>query len=755
MIYKHLVGLILFLTFVTGSAQTQQGIVKTRGRVVNGLVVPGTRLTGATITLNIGNPLVSGQDGVFSFNVPTGKTYSLVAAKKQGYTLADPEYTHRSFSYSASNPFYVVLEDEAQRQADINAATRKVRRTLTAQLQAREDEIEALKEQNKLTEAEYQKRLQELYDNQSKSEQLVKEMAERFAAIDYDQLDDFNRQVQQYIEEGELLKADSLINSRGSLEERYARVGKQESVNTQRQEEIRQQQESLAKSRELTQREREDLMSDLYAKHSIFLQTFQQDSALYCLKLRADLDTTIVDNVLDYALLCDKQKKFDECVRYYEICLRASVNKDDMIYYAFLLQRVGKLLLDLNNTIVSGIYLKEAWMIYEQLNQQNPDVFLPELAHVLYSLGELHFKLDNPSVSEGYFKASLENTEKLFSENPDEYRIQLVANFISMGTLYSNKKDTLNSEKYYKLALEHLEKIPDDDSDQYLSVLADLQNSLGVLYDDPQNYDKSEKYHKAALENYETLFRKKPDAYRKNMAEMQLSIGGFYYIHGDYATCERYYKAALENAEYLFGIAPNASFETLGKSQLCLGMLYYTQENYPDSEKYLKLALGNYEIFTDQVDPFHIADLAGTRFYLALLYQAQQDYTTAEIYFKVALSNYKQLYQDEHKEYLEVCASINWILMVYAEDSDSPLYRDSLEETWELYAILYKNQPEEYIDDWIDLHIRKIRLLLADGRNDEVLDMWKKVNELNPNFLDNYSEDTELSNGLKKLGLIE
>lgn len=39
--------------------------------------------------------------------------------------------------------------------------------------------------------------------------------------------------------------------------------------------------------------------------------------------------------------------------------------------------------------------------------------------------------------------------------------------------------------------------------------------------------------------------------------------------------------------------------------------------------------------------------------------------------------------------------------------------------------------------------------------DDEALAMWKKVLELNPNFLDNYPDGTNLSDGLKKLGLIE
>lgn len=55
-------------------------------------------------------------------------------------------------------------------------------------------------------------------------------------------------------------------------------------------------------------------------------------------------------------------------------------------------------------------------------------------------------------------------------------------------------------------------------------------------------------------------------------------------------------------------------------------------------------------------------------------------------------------------------------------------------------AIFYSNKGEYY---------------LAQGKNEEALKMWKKVLELKPNFLDAHPDATELSKGLKKLGLIE
>lgn len=237
---------ILLLVCGMGIAQIQQGIVKTRGRMVNGKVVPGTRLNGATITLNIGNPLVSGPKGSFSFNVPAGKNYSLVAVKKQGYTLADPEYTRLFFSYSANDPFYVVLENEAQRQADINAATRKVRRTMIAKLQAQEDEIDSLKAQNKINEQEYQTRLKNLNEKALKIEERVEKLVLRFVSVDFDQLDSINAQISFYIQNGDLSRADSLIELQGNLYESIENL-KQHKEEAQKYEEyIRREQKNIA-----------------------------------------------------------------------------------------------------------------------------------------------------------------------------------------------------------------------------------------------------------------------------------------------------------------------------------------------------------------------------------------------------------------------------------------------------------------------------------------------------------------------------
>ena len=208
-----LLALVVLTIFGGLQAQTQSGVVKTRGRMVGGKLVPGTPLTGATVQVD-GRQAMLSKDGKFSFPVKDGK-YTLKSVTKQGYSLIDVEAC-RSYNYS-KNPLTIVMESPEQQQQDKLAAERKIRRQLQDWLREKEDAIEALLEQNRITEEQYRKQLQELYSEQQNNEKLIADMAKQYSELDYDQLDEFQRQVSYCIENGQLAKADSLLRSQGDM----------------------------------------------------------------------------------------------------------------------------------------------------------------------------------------------------------------------------------------------------------------------------------------------------------------------------------------------------------------------------------------------------------------------------------------------------------------------------------------------------------------------------------------------------------
>ena len=68
---KKLLIILTALAFCLGaSAQTQQGYVKTKGRMVNGKLVPGQGLKGATVSIQGRTTvMVNTDDGAFSFPI--------------------------------------------------------------------------------------------------------------------------------------------------------------------------------------------------------------------------------------------------------------------------------------------------------------------------------------------------------------------------------------------------------------------------------------------------------------------------------------------------------------------------------------------------------------------------------------------------------------------------------------------------------------------------------------------------------------
>ena len=88
-------SLTLSLTIMTSYGQTQQGYVKTKGRLgSNGSLVKGTRLSGATVTVKGQNAVLSGSNGTFTLAIPSTNFY-LQNVQKQGYVITDPDALSR------------------------------------------------------------------------------------------------------------------------------------------------------------------------------------------------------------------------------------------------------------------------------------------------------------------------------------------------------------------------------------------------------------------------------------------------------------------------------------------------------------------------------------------------------------------------------------------------------------------------------------------------------------------------------------
>lgn len=279
----------ILLTLLTLGAYaktyTQQGIIKTKGRMLSdGRIEPGTNLSSAFVTIKDGNTWESNSNGMISFPVDKDAPFYIQKVYKSGYILTDYDLLSRSLKYSYSTPIYITLEKQGDKIADELAAAQKIRRTLNNRLLAQKREADSLLTANKIAEEEYRSLLQKLIADQTAAEMLVKSMSEEYAKIDFDQVDDFYREVSSLILNGELHKADSLLSTKGDINKDITDLNIHRKAN----ENIRRR---LEKREESAYNKMMDIADRCHKKAQIHQLRFEHDSVVYYLSLRAKLDT--------------------------------------------------------------------------------------------------------------------------------------------------------------------------------------------------------------------------------------------------------------------------------------------------------------------------------------------------------------------------------------------------------------------------------------------------------------------------------
>lgn len=464
----HILLLLFVLSFSTQVlSQTQYGCVKTRGKMVDGKHVPGKGLPGAIVSIqNQTDVGVKNSNGFFSFPVADNH-YCLEAVTKKNYTLVDADAVPRTYAYS-TDTLYLVMETPEKQLQDKLEIERKIRRTLQRQLQNREEEIEALKARNQISQQEYQKALQELYDAQEKNEHLISEMAKRYSQIDYDQIEEFYRQVSFYIEHGDLVKAYSLLRSRGDVVRQVEAHLKDGGV-------IRQKEKDLQQAKEVYQYNQKELANRCYSYYESFKMQHQDDSAAHYIELRARIDTTNIQWQFDAGYL----GKFQNCEVYYN--------------------RVINLVKDSKNSNLKHLFL---------------------YATTMNNLGSFYERKGEMKRAEFAYKKGLEG-RKLYADlvlYPSE-KNHAAWVLVNLGAFYLKQNRFSEAEQYLKEAENIYQKIRYAYYDKSTKhAYGRLYNQLGYYYLTTEKYVESEKYYQKSWNEYAESVVNLPEEFLATMS---------------------------------------------------------------------------------------------------------------------------------------------------------------------------------------------------------------------------------------------
>ena len=189
---------ILFLLFAVlcGYGQgVQQGRIKTLGRPGK----PGTGLPGVLVSVtDVSNDMISNQNGMFSFS-PKGKKYMVSRIRKNNYQLIDQSVIGRMFPFSSEVPVEFVMVSRQDLQNDRQRIEDKAYERAEKNYKRQIDELNKKLKSHVVTQNEAQKLRIRIGENYQRYLNLIGEMAERYATIDYDGISDTNRLIMESI----------------------------------------------------------------------------------------------------------------------------------------------------------------------------------------------------------------------------------------------------------------------------------------------------------------------------------------------------------------------------------------------------------------------------------------------------------------------------------------------------------------------------------------------------------------------------
>ena len=310
---RLLTGLLLACFTLTLQAQIQPGYVKTLGRPNK----KGVALSGVSVRVKGGhNATLSRNDGTFSMQVK-GQSYALQLVQKSGYELNEKGVIGRSYAYSAYVPLTIVMVSTRELQADKQRIEENAYQTAEKNYKQKIALLEKQRTDNSISIEQYRQRIQDLQDKFDKYQSLIDNLAEHYARTDYDFLDEKEREINICIENGNLEKAETLLQQLG-IQERIASIERRLAAGQSLMDQATQDLAAVLKQQDKD-------AERLYQLYTIALANFDRDKAKFYIETRAALDTTNVQWQIDAGeFFCEHTIILNTAMNYFQCALRQS-----------------------------------------------------------------------------------------------------------------------------------------------------------------------------------------------------------------------------------------------------------------------------------------------------------------------------------------------------------------------------------------------------------------------------------------------
>lgn len=615
---KKLLCLLLMVCSAGASAQIQKGYVRTAGTAEK----KGQPLSEVTLRVRDHNAAVSDDGGHFSLamaGMENGDPFYFQSVFKAGYELIDKDFLGNVHAFSSKVPVEIVLKSKLEIAKEREKIEEAAYQKASERYKERMAELEKALSEKTISEEIFRKKADRLQSDFESFESLLSTMSDRYARTDYDNLDKADAEINMYISTGDLVKADSLINRKGSITGNALKLKDELADIEIAERQLKEAGRRLEERKVKAEKAKNSLKSDMYNKYSISLSRFDLDSADYYLKMRADFDTTDIRAQYDYAAFCRMyQADYDRCEEY---LIRAA---------DYVAEKFGTESPEMSdNYMYRGLVANNRNNHDEALDYYNKalairSAFFDEMSLKVY---DCKFNIASTELDKGNFKPAEELTMKYTGEQYDNVSI------FSMNAVV-----LLNSGNY-KEALQAIEKAEAnlsmsemDDARKMTDVLSIKTTVLGRMGE----FEESLRTAERSLEIVRRIF---PERHPK-VALSLVNLGHSYEEVKKSAEAERCLLEALDIYISLFG-DESLNVATVYNN---LGSVYTDIKDYQKAKESYERSLH----IREKLLPEDSEQLSVSYNNLAVMYSKLDDDSSALEYMEKVLAIDEKRYDSNH-----------------------------------------------------------------------------------------------------------
>ena len=735
-------------------AQTQQGYVKTLGRPNQ----KGVALSGVSIRAKgAHNAVLSNSQGIFSMSLPgkkNGESYQLQQVQKQGYELSEQGMLGRNYAFSDKVSLTITMVNSRQLQADKQRIENKAYEVAERNYKSRLAALEKQRDANSITIENYREQLQELQNRFDKYQSLIEGLADHYAHVDYDNLDEAERTINLCIENGDLERADSLLQQLGvynRVEEIHRHLQSGEKLMAEANQDMAAVMKQQDKDAEY-----------LYQLYTIALAKFDNDKARFYIETRAELDTTNVEwqvETGDFVFIYNSD--FKRSHYYYERGKRQSLEKygEKSPFTSRCFMRIASYYHIVGNDELASEYLKKAENALKGLE----DEALEEYAENLIIYGQICSTTHAQTSVVNEYRTALAAIIKKYGEHSSE----AATYWGHIGGAYLLEAEYDKSLEAYQNCLNirirnHASKIDE---------ICRAYNHLGMIYRAKGEYGNAKKYCEEALQGLIRSY----GSIHKEIASCYVSISDIYTAQCQYTTALDYAQKALRVMQTLFGdehvdipiiydrlvaiytrmgqltnafeyaeMSLKIRIKVLGdknpavaSSYRMMGGIAFTAKEYKKAKTLLEKALDIYQ--NNKYE--NKANLSSLYNDMGLMYGYMREFKESEKYFKLSVDLKKQLYSGELHQ--DVAVTYSNMALMYEQKRDINKALDYYNKS----LVIDKETIGEYNIKVANVYLSIAELWCQKNNESKVLEAYRKVLSI---FRILYGQEHENTKGVEK-----